>query len=296
MQVSPIDFDGRISHNKDMSDTVTSIPVATDLALAAAHGVLFEAQRKVSIRKSQIRNNAGHRKVRLNGEMTYPLPFSEAVAFVVSKGWTTDITNYDAAIAALRDAEEVVEELNELYTGWSRFFLVNNTGGHIHSSTSCSTCRIDTSFSWLPELSGLTELDAVTEYGQILCSVCFPSAPSEWTTGVSKATQVAREASAAAKLERDAKKLAKALLPDGSALGVGASISQRTGRTMYESELVTFVAARNWLIEKYRDERYYGPSTPTQVADMAMVAAAIAAKTGKTVAEVESASRASARK
>lgn len=67
---------------------------------------------------------------------------------------------------------------------WSRFFLVQNNGGHIHSSMDCSTCNKRgqaTRFGWLPELSGKTEPEAVAEHGAILCTVCYPSAPVEWT-------------------------------------------------------------------------------------------------------------------
>lgn len=67
---------------------------------------------------------------------------------------------------------------------WSRFFLVTSSaGGHIHSSTACSTTRIRTGFAWLPTLSGLTEKDAVEAHGPLLCTVCYPSAPVEWTVG-----------------------------------------------------------------------------------------------------------------
>ena len=50
----------------------------------------------------------------------------------------------------------------------------------------CSTCNKGahrTSFGWLPALSGLSEKDAVAEQGPVLCTVCFPSAPVEWTEG-----------------------------------------------------------------------------------------------------------------
>lgn len=67
--------------------------------------------------------------------------------------------------------------------GWSRFFLVTNNNGHIHNTTACSTCFATTEFSWLPDLSGSTEEDAVNAHGSLLCSVCFPSAPVEWTLG-----------------------------------------------------------------------------------------------------------------
>lgn len=66
--------------------------------------------------------------------------------------------------------------------GWSRFFLV--PGGHIHSSLDCSTCNKVgkmTQFGWLPQMSGRTEADVVAEHGALLCTICFPSAPVEWT-------------------------------------------------------------------------------------------------------------------
>lgn len=86
----------------------------------------------------------------------------------------------NVALSAIRDEER---ELEAQYTGWSRFFLVTNANGHIHSSMHCSTCHPTTSFAWLPTLSGLTEAEAVAEHGTILCSVCYPSAPVEWTVG-----------------------------------------------------------------------------------------------------------------
>lgn len=76
------------------------------------------------------------------------------------------------------------QEAQSKYEGWSRFYIV--PGGHIHNSMGCSTCNkggIATQFGWLPEISGLTEEEAVNKHGKILCSVCFPSAPVEWTMG-----------------------------------------------------------------------------------------------------------------
>jgi hypothetical protein len=65
---------------------------------------------------------------------------------------------------------------------WSRFFIV--PGGHIHSSMECSTCNNGhepTRFGWLPQLSGKSEAEAVADQGSLLCTICFPSAPVEWT-------------------------------------------------------------------------------------------------------------------
>lgn len=85
------------------------------------------------------------------------------------------------AAAAAINAE--IDRLEESYTGWSRFFLVTSSPGHIHSSMHCSSCRPTTTYGWLPQLSGKTEDAAVAEHGPTLCSVCFPSAPVEWTSG-----------------------------------------------------------------------------------------------------------------
>lgn len=102
------------------------------------------------------------------------------------KNWLA--RDYADTMTKLKDArnelslfEDALYIENAKYTGWSRFFLV--TGGHIHSSMSCSTCYPTTLFGWLPQLSGLTEADAVAAHGPLLCSVCYPSAPVEWTVG-----------------------------------------------------------------------------------------------------------------
>jgi hypothetical protein len=86
----------------------------------------------------------------------------------------------DARKAELSDARAK-------YGGWTRYFLVTNHDGHIHNTLNCSTCNRgryrDTSFAWLTELSGLDYEAAVEEYGKILCSVCFPDAPTDYTEG-----------------------------------------------------------------------------------------------------------------
>lgn len=70
--------------------------------------------------------------------------------------------------------------------GWTRFLLCTNTNGHIHNSGSCGTLYATTNLVRLPELSGLTEADAVRAYDTVLCSVCYPSAPVAWTVGAAK--------------------------------------------------------------------------------------------------------------
>lgn len=67
--------------------------------------------------------------------------------------------------------------------GWSRFFHVTNSNGHIHHSMHCSTCFPTTRYAWLVEMSGQSEEEALQglgKAGHVLCSVCFPNAPVEW--------------------------------------------------------------------------------------------------------------------
>lgn len=116
------------------------------------------------------------------------------------------IANPDTAAWSLRETQATVDRWDALKTEiaaaraeaqpleaeydakpWSRFFLVTNANGHIHSSMTCSTCNPRTRFAWLPELSGLTEKDAVDAHGPRLCTVCYPTAPVEWTAGTPKA-------------------------------------------------------------------------------------------------------------
>jgi hypothetical protein len=93
------------------------------------------------------------------------------------------IARREAFIAEREEFMQQRDELEAEYTGWSRFFLVTSSPGHVHSSMHCSTCRPTTRYGWLPQLSGSDEATAVDELGPTLCTVCFPSAPTEWTEG-----------------------------------------------------------------------------------------------------------------
>lgn len=98
----------------------------------------------------------------------------------------TIVAGYEVAV---RDAEAATAaalpyEAEYARRRWSRFFLVTSSNGHIHQDMHCSTCYVSTGYGWLPELSGLTEADAVDAHGPLLCSVCYPSASAEWTTGI----------------------------------------------------------------------------------------------------------------
>lgn len=178
--------------------------------------------------------------------------------------WAAVESSTDDRVAALElahhehvvSAESVYDEIDSLNRVWadngywSRFYLVTNTNGHIHSTTGCTTCYPTTEFAWLPGLSGLTEADAVADQGEILCSVCFPTAPSEWTDGESKATKEARAEREAKKAEREAKKVAKALYPEDPDKAFVTA-----GR--FGDRIKTIHAAKAWLTDAAMWETIY---------------------------------------
>jgi hypothetical protein len=63
------------------------------------------------------------------------------------------------------------------YTGWSRYFLVTSSAGHVHSSMHCSSCNWRTTYAPVVQLSATSDAEAVELLGETLCSVCFPDAP-----------------------------------------------------------------------------------------------------------------------
>lgn len=93
------------------------------------------------------------------------------------------VTKYHEQQDTITALEVEIGRLEATYTGWSRFFLVTSSPGHVHSSMYCSTCYPSTRYGWLPEMSGQSEAEAVAEFGPTLCTVCFPSAPVTWTEG-----------------------------------------------------------------------------------------------------------------
>lgn len=97
----------------------------------------------------------------------------------------TLVEKYGKARSAGLVAQEQVYELNKQYTNWRRFWLV--PGGHLHDEYNCSSCHKAgkiTEMSWIHDLSGLTLEAAVDQYGKIICTICYPEAPTDWSSQV----------------------------------------------------------------------------------------------------------------
>lgn len=194
------------------------------------------------------------------------------------------------SLARSISASQVLDAEFQRRGGWSRAFLVDNTNGHVHRDMNCSTCHDTTQYVWMTQYSGKGEDEIVADAGNRACTCCYPSAPVDVLSRPTKmyspaemAAQQAREARAAAKVERDRKRLEKAVLPDGSDLKWS-----RYGT--YTERTSTLTGARKGLVDllDYRGSRLYDDSTKSGIVTLSE---AIAAKEGKTpdvvIAEAE---------
>jgi hypothetical protein len=157
------------------TDLTVATPVEIDTALAEIYGRLYKQQDQTQKLLRWVREYQDGLDALAKGDARYT-------------GWTherlTDLERQyeESQEAALRIEQETYPYESEYRRRpWTRFFLVQNNGGHIHSSMACSTCYPTTRFGWLPELSGQSEPEAVKVHGAILCTVCYPTAPVEWT-------------------------------------------------------------------------------------------------------------------
>lgn len=193
-----------------MTKTLHEHAVEVDTAIVEQYGVCFNANMDADRASDRVRYATRAQSMKVdpdhrswNAQYAYyfvdhetkerALYSLELVREMLAAGKFPDYTAKDinARLAVLdekvADAKAAYAELRvrtARYEGWSRFYLVQ--GGHIHSSMSCSTCnngKEATRFMWLPSLSALTEREAVESQGAILCTVCFPTAPTEWTNG-----------------------------------------------------------------------------------------------------------------
>ena len=215
------------------------------------------------------------------------------------------LDQFAAAQKVHHDVREAQVPLNAEYRRrpWSRAFLVQNTGGHVHSSMSCSTCFPTTEFAWMVAFSGKPESEIVEAAGEAACTVCYPSAPVDVLKRPTRmfgpdqiAAREAREKRAAEKAVRDAKKVEKGLTPDGSEFVVtytekgapgwerndsGQQVHvyrDRTRREFFKTEM----AAVQWVV---RYATWHGWDAD-EAEGFQQVIEAVAAKHGKTVDQV----------
>lgn len=200
----------------------------------------------------------------------------------------------------LRDQMRPLQAEYERRGRWSRAFLVS--GGHLHSSMSCSTCNREgklTRFAWMTDYSGASEAEIVDAASARACTTCFPSAPTEvlnrpstLLTPDEKEAAEARAAREEERARRAAEKDAKAITnPDGTPLRLGY-LEARTLVTA-ERELVEALSD----IELNEARPFGNPDYATGRREWAeLLTSAIAHKKGIHVDDVTAAAMEKARK
>lgn len=91
----------------------------------------------------------------------------------------TEVKKHEVASANL---DAINAEFNAR-GGWTRYYLVVSSSGHIHRDMNCFTCnngKEPTAFALYPSLSGSNVEQAVAKLGAALCTHCFPEAPVEY--------------------------------------------------------------------------------------------------------------------
>jgi hypothetical protein len=142
---------------------------------------------------------------------------------------------------------------------WTRYYLVDNTNGHVHKDQDCKTCFPDTRYAWLVEHSGMTAEDLVELAGEKACTVCFPWAPADTLKRKSRLEAPERKA---ARLEREAEQARKAkeaadkniTTPEGEKLYAGKDHdSWDVCKTLRTAEIAATDALLEFLLDQARE-------------------------------------------
>lgn len=205
-------------------------PVEIDTELARIWTEIYKAQRRVD---------------QMSKSISRPYPGRAAHQIERDKEL---LARYQGELQALRD-EAQPYEAEYASRPWRRYFLVANNNGHVHRGMDCSTCFYDTQYNWLVDLADCDENAMIEEWGELACTVCFPSAPTNpFYNRPSRRDREAQAAREAEKAQRQAAKDAKAITnPDGTPL-----------RGEY-GVVATKIAARNELSSAIQNMVFYGP-------------------------------------
>lgn len=136
--------------------------------------------------------------------------------------------------------------------GWTRAYLVVTNGqGHVHRTTSCSSCYPTTQFAWLTELSGADEQEIVDQAGERACTHCYASAPV--ALRLDRPTQLFSEKEKAQQAARDERAAKRA------AAVAAAVVDPETGKVLFKTER----GATNAIAADLSDLCWYGETHPS---------------------------------
>jgi hypothetical protein len=274
-------------------DLTTATPVEIDTELYAAYGRiadLTDQQHRIAAqveRIDEVKSDSCYSKL--------PQFSSENRAKLVNEHKALQ-----ARIHEILDNDVYPREAQYNERRWTRYYLVDNTNGHVHKDQDCDSCFESTRYAWLIEQSGMRAEDLVVLAGEKACTFCFDWAPTDVLKQKTKLEAPERKAARlereAKKAERAAKKAAKAIAnADGSPLKTfdhhwperqvvrqGVVVKVHPAHDSYKT-LETLHAARGWLTDSVWYLKRDGEHHPSfRAADMIVVADAIAHKEGKT--------------
>jgi hypothetical protein len=188
------------------NSSLRSLAVATDTKLADLYATAAKLDSAKASAYADIHRMAGDKQRYVGRTRTWGMSNKDAYALLQDRLALSLLAPYevpaaeramerlasvDLDIDANRSAIAEQDAIFEKAGGWARFFVVR--GGHIHADLSYFRCSRTptTDHGWNPSLSGATEAEAVAELGPSMCTICFPSAPVEWTVGKPKPARCA---------------------------------------------------------------------------------------------------------
>jgi len=264
-------------------------PAEVDIPLAEIYGRISGEKRKIAGAESYIQsyqNTIESDQKRFGEREGYVNRYAEQYAPKIEQ-LNKDIEKYEANIEELREEAQPYQQEFRDRGGWSRFYQVTNSNGHVHTSTSCSTCYPTTEFYWHADRSGSTEEQIIDESGSDACTVCFPNAPVETLNRPGTLETPDRTAQREAREERERVKNEKARVAAEKAIFMpsGDPVLDE-----YNHPFKTDLAAERAASSARSNMFWYGSSHPS--ADkwqeiISNVTVALAHKRGTTVEEME---------
>lgn len=253
-------------------DITAATPVQIDTQLAEIYGRAYQVQVHIADAERMLERA---RKSRFASDAERIVPLEDKIQELSA--------TYFGVIAEASPYETEFRRRG----GWTRAFLVENNGGHVHRDRACSTCRSTTVFTWVVEFSGTTEAEVVDAAGERACTVCYPSAPAEVRNQPSRILTAKERVAKATAEEKAVKQAAK---------DAAAVLDPETGKVLFKTDR----GASNYIASQAHSSLWYDrPLDEVTLSDdpaTTVVAKALAAKTGADAQELLDAALAKAQK
>lgn len=284
----------------EIDTEIYCLEIELDRANASVGGARDNVRKAIGQVSTTIREANGRNRTRFTEVWPTPWIVAEQTARELDPAtetadWRllhyTGVKTVGDALAALDAIEakrtELRAALTPLYARynaerWTRVYLVTNSNGHVHSSTSCRNCYVSTTYYWVTELSAATDAEVVAQAGGNSCLTCYASVRELIDANrecriEEPAKRKAREEREAAAKARAEKAAAKGITtPDGEPLVIN--------KHGYNETIKTARAAQIELVDLLWYAKHYGRTDDSAVIEILVTA--LAHKNG-TTADVE---------